>query len=179
MNNKINKSKNEKVIPRFGVLDAVIIIIVIAAICGIYFRYNIIDMISAKRNIKEYTVEFSIDNINYSTTRFIQENDEIRFASDNERFGTLIKDSEGISDNVLSITPASETFTANGHVFPVFYPEDTRVDAIGIMRCEGTYSDNGIFLVNGSRSISSGEIIQVYTDEVTVSLCVLSITPAE
>ena len=177
MSNKNNRTKKEKTLPRFSVLDAVIIIIVIAAICGIYFRYNIMEMISARRNIKEYTIEFSIDNINASTTRFIQENDEIRFANDNEHFGTVIKDSQGISDNILSITPAFEIFTENGQAFPVFYPEDTRVNAVGTMRCKGTYSDNGIFLINGSRSISSGENIQVHTDEVTVTICVLSINP--
>ena len=74
MSNK-NKAKKENTLPRFSVLDAVIIIVVIAAICGIYFRYNIMEMISARRNIKEYTIEFSIDNINSSTSRFIQEND--------------------------------------------------------------------------------------------------------
>lgn len=176
MSNK-NKAKKENTLPRFSVLDAVIIIVVIAAICGIYFRYNIMEMISARRNIKEYTIEFSIDNINSSTTRFIQENDEIRFANDNEHFGTIIKDSQGISDNVLSITPAFETFTENGKAFPVFYPEDTRVNAVGTMRCEGTYSDNGIFLINGSRSVSSGENILVHTDEVTVTICIISINP--
>ena len=175
----MNKKEDEKKLPRFGVLDAVIIILVIAAVCGIYFRYNIMDTIAAKRNIKEYAIEFSIDNINATTTRFIQENDEVRFASDNTRFGTIVKDSQGNSDNVLSITPASEIFTDNGQAFQVFYPENTRVNATGVMHCEGAYSDNGIFLVNGSRSLASGEKINVYTDEVTVTLSILSITPVE
>ena len=56
MNNKDKKSTSEKALPRFGVLDAVIIILVIAAICAVYFRYNIMDMISEKRNLKEFTV---------------------------------------------------------------------------------------------------------------------------
>ena len=172
----INK---EKTLPRFGVLDAVIILLVIAAVCGIYFRYNIMDMIASRRNIKEYNIEFSIDNINASTTRFIQENDEFRFASNNERLGVLIKDSEGLSNNVLSVTPASEMFNRNGQIVEVFYPEDTRVDAVGRIKCSGTYSDNGIFLVNGSVSLSSGEVIAVHTDEVTIAIRILGITLAE
>lgn len=178
MKNKENINK-EKALPRFGVLDAVIILLVIAAVCGIYFRYNIIDMIDAKRNIKEYDIEISIDNINAATPRFIQENDEVRFASNSERLGVFIKDPNGMSDNVLSVTPASELFNRDGKVVEVFYPEDTRVDAIGIIRCKGTYSDNGIFLVNGSVSLSSGEVITVHTDEVTVSLRVLGISLVE
>ena len=179
MSKKEKATKSEKRLPRFGVLDAVIIILVIAAVCGIYFRYSIMDTLDAKRNIQEYVVEFSIDNINATTTRFIQENDEIRFASDNMRFGTLVKSSQGNSDTVLSVTPSSEMFIDNGQAFYVFYPEDTRVNATGVIYCEGAYSDNGIFLVNGSRAIASGEQIKVYTDEVTVTLSVKSITLAE
>lgn len=176
---KNSGNNKEKTLPRFGVLDAVIILLVIAAVCGIYFRYNIMDMIEARRNIKEYTVEFSIDNINASTTRFIHENDEVRFASSNERLGVFIKDPNGMSDSVLSITPASEIFNRNGNIVEVFYPEDTRVDAIGRIKCNGTYSDNGIFLVNGSVSLSSGEVIEVHTDEVTVSIKILGIAVVE
>lgn len=178
MKNKENNIK-EKALPRFGVLDAVIILLVIAAVCGIYFRYSIMDMIAAKRNIKDYTIEFSIDNINSSTTRFIEENDEFRFASSNERIGTLIKDPDSMSDSVLRVTPASEIFNRDGQIAEVFYPEDTRVDANGIIKCRGTYSDNGIFLVNGSVSLSSGEVVAVHTDEVTVSIRILSIAAAE
>ncbi len=178
MKNKENNTK-EKALPRFGVLDAVIILLVIAAVCGIYFRYNIMDMIAAKRNIKDYTIEFSIDNINASTTRFIEENDELRFASNNERLGVLVKDPSSMSDSVLSVTPASEIFNRDGQIVEVFYPEDTRVDAIGRVKCSGTYSDKGFFLVNGSVSLSSGEVVAVHTDEVTVSIRILNITAVE
>lgn len=176
-----NKNSTEKVLPRFGVLDAVIILLVIAAACGIYFRYNIMDMISARKNIKDYSIEFSIDNINASTTRFIKENDEVRFADNNERLGVLVlsKDPNVISKDILNITPASEIFNKDGEVIEVFYPENTRVNATGRIQCSGTYSENGIFLVNGSTSISSGEVIDIHTDEVTVSIRILDIKPID
>ena len=143
------------------------------AACGIIPAFKMAKRGRKPKERKGYFYESEEDAI----VRFIQENDEIRFANDNEHFGTIIKDSQGISDNVLSITPAFETFTENGKAFPVFYPEDTRVNAVGTMRCEGTYSDNGIFLINGSRSVSSGENILVHTDEVTVTICIISINP--
>ena len=180
---KDNENKSTKTLPRFGVLDAVIILLVIAAVCGIYFRYNIMDMISARRNIKEYNIEIAIDNINHSTIKFIQENDEARFASNNERLGIFIKpndDGNGVTNNeILPTKPAFELFNRDGHIVQVEYPKDTRVNAVGIIRCNGSYSDNGIFLVNGSVSLSSGEIVQINTDEVTVSVRILNITEAE
>ncbi len=179
MKNKENRNDANSPLPKFGVLDAVIIILVVAAICGIYFRYNIMDAISARRNIRDYDIEFSIDNINFTTTGFLNENDQIRFASDGTVLGVLIKDSDGMSENILSITPASETFSDNGQVIEVYYPEGTRVDVRGTLRCSGTYSDEGIFLVNGSTSLSSGELINVRTDEVSVALRVLSISVFE
>ena len=178
MKNKENKTEKGKITPRFGVLDAVIILLVIAAICGIYFRYNMMDTIAARRNIREYKIEFAIDNINFTTTSFLKENDEVRFASSGDTFGNLIKESVGMSDSILSVTPASEVFVDNGEVIEVFYPEGTRVDAEGTLKCKGTYSDDGIFLVNGNVSIASGEVISVHTDEVTVSMRILSITEA-
>lgn len=179
MSNNENKNKYGRALPRFGVLDAVIILLVVAAICGIYFRYNIMDAISQKKNIKDYTVEFAIENINSTTTRYIQENDEVRFASNGEVLGSFIKNANSMSDSILSITPASKMFTEQGKVIKVYYPEDTRVDVKGWLRCKGTYSENGIFLVNGSVAVSSGELITVNTDEVTVTLRIVSIAAFE
>ena len=45
--NKAKKDKTEKKnAPHFNILDALIIILVILVIVGIYFRYNIIDFLN-------------------------------------------------------------------------------------------------------------------------------------
>ena len=44
-------TEKEKRTPRFGVLDAVIILLVVCLIAGIYFRSNIIEWFANQRNI--------------------------------------------------------------------------------------------------------------------------------
>ena len=77
--------------PRFSVLDAVIILLVIVAVAGVYFRYNIIGFISGAQNLEDYAISYSIKDIRYTTPNYINVGDEVYFADDGEHFGTLIQ----------------------------------------------------------------------------------------
>ncbi len=176
---KDKKQKKERRAPRFGVLDAVIILLVILAVTGVYFRYNIIDFISGAKNLQEYTVEYSIEDIRYSTPDFIDINDEVYFASNGESFGKLVAVSENAG--ALSIKPAAEYFTnSKGEIVEVMYPDNqSRVDAQGKLVCSGRYSDDGRFLVNGSTHITSGQYVNVKTEYVTVTIRIENIALLE
>ena len=179
MKNAVDNNANAKKAPRFGVLDAVIILLVIVAIVGIYFRYNIIDLISENKKLEKYTVTFTIENIRYTTPNYVNVGDRVYFASDDELFGTLVAFSENMG--ALSITPASEYFTnSSGEVTEVFYPNnESRIDAIGKLLCEGRYSDEGGLLVNGSTYLSAGQTIEVNTEYVTVAMRIDNIVRGE
>lgn len=163
-------------IPKFGVLDAVIVLLVIVAVVGVYFRYNIVELISNTKNLGDYTVSFSIENIRYTTPNFVDVGDNVYFASDDEDFGTLINVSENMG--ALNITPASEMFTnSTGEIVEVFYPNsESRIDASGRLSCKGRYSDDGAFLVNGSTYIASGQYVNVKTEFITVTIRIDDIT---
>ena len=170
-----NSADNASKRPRFGVFDAIIILLVIIAVVGIYFRYNIVNILSGTQNFDNYTVTFTIDNIRYTTPNFIDVGDEVYFASDKDHFGTLINVSENMG--ALSITPASEYFTSsNGEIVEVFYPNsETRIRATGRLNCVGRYTEEGGFLVNGSTHIAAGQYVDVTTEYVTVTLCITEI----
>ena len=55
MKNKTRSDKN-KAIPRFTLIDAVIILVIIVAVVGIYFRHNIVEFFSDTSDMKEYSV---------------------------------------------------------------------------------------------------------------------------
>jgi len=170
------REQKEKRSPRFGVLDAVVILLVACLIAGIYFRSNIIDWISNKRDIQDYTVTFAVDNIRYTTPHFISVGDTVVLADTGETLGTIIEESEGNSKIALSITPASEIFTDNGEVIEVFYPNnESRVDVKGRLRCRGSKSKEGGFLLNGSTYLSAGQTVTAHTETVTVELRILQI----
>ena len=183
---KEKRLKNEKRIkkgPRFRVLDAVIILLVITSVVGIYFRYNVFDTLKNQRNLKDYVVSFSIQNIRQSTTSYLDINDVVYDGEDGKKLGELIGYSAD-SSNPLRPTPASEYFVdQNGNTVQVFYPDsesmDARVDVEGKMLCEGSYSEESGFLVNGSRYLAPGQTIQVQTEKVTLILTVKEIFEAD
>lgn len=175
---KNNETKNKKSV-RFGILDAVIILVILIAVVGVYFRYSILNVITGAHRMSEYTVSYSIENIRYTTVNYINIGDKVYFADEGDEFGTLINVSENMG--AVSYTPSSEYFTkSNGEIVEVMYPNNqSRVDAQGRLNCMGRYSENGGFLVNGSTYIASGQSINVRTDYVTVTIRVEEIALAE
>ncbi len=156
---------------RFGILDVVIILVIIIAVVGVYFRYSIIDFFAGTQSLEKYTISYSIENIRYTTVNYINIGDKVYFADDHDEFGTLTNVAE---NNIRAVnhTPASELFTkSNGEIVEIIYPNDqSRVDATGRLDCMGRYSDEGEFLVNGSTYISAGQYVNVQTDYVSVTI---------
>ncbi len=177
---RVKKDKSErKNRPHFNAVDAMIIILVIAAIVGVYFRYTIIDFLTSDRNIEDYVVSFSVEDIRYTTPNYVSVGDRVYFESDGELFGTLISESEN-NKEPLNITLASKDFTdSNGNIIEVFYPEETRVNAKGRMLCKGNYSASGGFAIDGSRYIAAGQSVEVYTERVSVTLKITAIEKYE
>ena len=167
---KNQKNIQNKKAPRFGVLDAIIILLVIVVVVGIYFRYNIVEWFSNTNGLQEYTVSYTIEDIRYTTPNFINIGDKVYFKDSDKQFGTFIEVSENMG--ALSITPASKFFAdSHGNIVEVFYPNsESRINASGRLTCSGRYSDDGAFLVNGSTFIACGQYVNVYTEYVTVSI---------
>ena len=172
-----NKTK-EKKSPRFGVLDAVIILLVVALLVGIYFRSNIMDWVSNQRNVKEYTLTFEVENIRYTTPNYINVGDRVVLYDSGDELGTIIESGDN-SNQALRPTATSELFLENGEFIEVFYPEETRVDVQGRILCQGTYSEDDGFLINGSTYLSAGQTVKVRTELVTFEIRILSIEVVE
>ena len=176
---KVKKEKTEKRAnrPRFNVLDAVIILLVIAAVVGVYFRYSILDFLTSDRNSQKYVVSYSIDNMRATTSDYFIVGDKVYFDSDGELFGTLLSESQ--NKEPLSEGPAYESFAdSKGEVHKVPYPDmNNRVSAKGRLLCEGKYNENGGFSVDGKSFVAPGQQIKVYTERVSFTLTVTSVEP--
>ncbi len=180
---KNKRQRKERTTPRFGVLDAIIILLIVVAVVGVYFRYNIIDFVSATQNLEDYTIEYSIKNIRYSTQRYVDIKDDVYFASDGKYFGWIASASDS-NEQYWSWQTTTATFiTSSGEIKDVGYPEEdsenSRIDANGRLVCSGKYSSDGEFLVNGTKYIAAGQLIDVKTEYVSVTLCVENISPFE
>ena len=176
MAKKVKKNKSDRLKrPHFNVLDAVIIIVVIAAVVGVYFRYSILDFLKSETNNEKYVITYSLDDIRYTTPNYIKVDDKVYFASNGGLFGSLISESE--NQDVLNIMPASKYFVdSRGDVKEVFYPNnESRVTAKGRMLCEGYFADDGGFYVDGNRYIAPGQTVAVETERVSVNMRIVSI----
>ena len=169
-----NQQKKERRSPRFHILDAVIVILVIAIIAGVYFRYSVFDMLGNLKNQSEAQVTFSVKNIKDTTELYIKINDEVYFKSDGNKFGTVMEIAEN-SDRPLNITPAYEDFYEDGNAITVNYPSETRINAEGKIKCKGIFGQDGSFMLNGSTYLSAGQKYVVCTEKVTLEVTIVSI----
>ena len=166
------QSENTKKLPRFGALDVLIILVVIVLIVGIFFRYKLLDIITAQQNLNEYNVAFSVDNVRYTTPDYISVGDTVYL--NGEKFGIISSGAENAG--ALSVAPASEMFTdSNGNIIEVHYPNETRVSFSGNMLCNAMVSETGAILVNGDVYIAPGQTLEVTTELVSITIEINSI----
>ncbi len=179
-NKKVKRTKEEKrERPHFNVIDALIVILLIGVIAGVYFRYSIIDLLKNSSADEQYAVSYSIEDVRYTTPSYINLNDEVYFSADGQLMGEIIRVSENNNDT-LSVRPASKNFIgADGSISEVFYPEDTRVSATGRMLCTGSYDTAMGFCIDGKKYVSAGQSVEVYTDFVTLTITITAIEPYE
>jgi hypothetical protein len=177
-NKRVKRTKEEKrERPHFNVIDALIVILLIGVVAGVYFRYSIIDLLKNSSADEQYAVSYSIENVRYTTPSYINVNDEVYFSADGQLMGKIISVSENNND-VLSVRPASKSFIgADGTLSEVFYPEDTRVSATGRMLCKGSYDSSVGFCIDGKKYISAGQSVEIYTDFVTLTVTITAIEP--
>ena len=161
--------------PKLYVLDVAIIILILAAILGIYFRYNVFDMIGNYKDQSEAQIVFSVKNIKDTTKSFIKINDEVYFKDDGSKFGSIMSGEENSNDALVGIVPASATFVENGNIITVADPSGTRIDASGRIKCKGTFGTDGSFKLNGLEYISAGQTKVICTELVTLEITILKI----
>ena len=174
-NQQKSPAHSEKIrrFPRFGILDLVIILLVVAVIVGLAFRYNLFSTFNKLQNLSECAVTFSVKNIENTTQYYISSGDVVYFKDSGNEFGTIM-DSSDASSIPLTITPATETFVKDGETITASYPKDTRIDATGRIKCEGKFSNDGTFLLGGSEYLAAGQTFIVCTEKVTLEITILN-----
>ena len=160
--------------PKFGILDAVIILLIISVIVGLAFRYNFFNTFTNLQKLDEYAVSYSIKNIEHTTPNYIDNGDEVYFKDSGRKFGTIMESSDAATFP-LTVTPSTQTFVENASTITVTYPPETRIDATGRIKCEGKISSDGTFLLNGSDYISAGQTYIICTEKVTLEITIQGI----
>lgn len=178
--NQVKKEKAKNKALKIKALDIVIVLLVLLAVLGVYFRYNSLNIFENKSNTEQYTISFSIENIRYSTPEHLHVGDCAYFQDSGELLGTFMAESENMENIALKCTAASEYFMdETGTWVEVSYPQDTRVQAEGKLLCNGIKTENNTFLVNGSVFLAANQIVAIQTETVTLSILITDIQLAE
>lgn len=174
---KLKTEKKHK-FPKFGVLDAVIILLVIVICAGIYFRYSFFDTLNSSKNLKECYVTFKTDKVTTAVTRELEIDDVVYFKSSGETLGTLTVSSEEIAI-VIQEQPATATVFKDGKTYAdVQYPqgmENSLIYGIGTIKCDCAVAENGSFLLGGSLYLAPGQTYTVCTEKVTFDITITAI----
>lgn len=175
---KGQKAERKRKFPRFGIIDATIVILVVAIAVGIYFRYSFFDTLNNMKNQKECYVTFKTENITTDISKELNEGDGVYFKSNGNEFGNLAVKSEEIS-MVIQEQPAVNTVYKDGIAYAdVQYPQEVNKPLIygtGTIKCNCTISEDGSYLLNGTTYIAVGQSYTVCTERVTFTITITEI----
>ena len=164
--------KDKKTGRRFGLVDAVIVLLVLFAVVGLWQRKNLESLFTAEEVLDRYTVTFEVKKVR-STTGELLKKDTAFYATED---GELV--SLGALEQDVVTSPASETLRdANGDNITVVYPEDNNEylrDVSGVLVCEGVERD-GAFLVGGKMYLAYDKTISVQTETADLEIVIKNI----
>lgn len=152
---------------RFNIIDALIVIILLACIVGLVFRYGNFGGGVSEDDLDNYEIYFAVKNIAYTSENAFVSGDTVTLVDGGEILGTLSR-----LDTVL---PAELIVRdKSGNLITVNYPESTRIDVTGYIDSRGSMGENG-YLVDGTTYVAAGKEYAVQTEHADVILEILNI----
>ncbi|MCQ2353544.1 MAG: DUF4330 family protein [Clostridia bacterium] len=152
---------------KFGVLDIVIIVAVLALIVTSVLRYTAEKGLFYQEK-KTVNISFTVKSARYTLYDMLEEGEKV-FISDGEQLGILTE---------ISANPAVFYAESGGEIIKTYYPENTKYDLSGTVCCELVDKD-GRYVTPGGLHICAGVTVKVQTRTVDMTILVTSVTPAE
>lgn len=172
---KTEVKTNKRFWRRGNVLDVVILLLLLAAIVSIGYRYYLANEAADADELDDYEITFRAENVLPGVVDALRAGDVI-YLSDGEAMGTLGL-ADGAQGNAPVVTEAAETLVrdAQGNYVSVTLPDASYLDVQGIVKCQGVKDENGTLLLGGDRSVTPGQKLTVHTEKATLVLTVMSI----
>ena len=158
-----NQVKNGKL--RFGVLDAVVLIIVIALAVALIFRFTT-DMRLFTYETETYVVTVRANGLLYTTVNMLSASDSVYFEN-GERLGSFVSSP--------TVTPKMiYEHSSAGELIPAYYPDNTLVDLIHTIECELVTSD-GMLMTKSGVHLAVGVTLELHTQTVDMTVEIIGI----
>ena len=157
------EKKNSKI--RFGLLDAVILIAVIALVLALVFRYTA-DRRLFVYDTETYTVTVKATGLQYTTVNMLDSNAKV-YLEDGTLIGTFV--------HAPTVTPMlSYSTTSSGDIIAAYYPDNTLVDIVTDIECELIVND-GMIMTKGGVHIAVGTVIKIHTETVDLDVEIVAV----
>ena len=169
--------------PTFNVIDVLIIVVVIACVAGVALRYTVLNENWNQKNDEVYYITCRADSLAYSAYSTLlasssEQNDNWIYLDDGiTRLGTVSVSNSG----TLAGVPETLKFKlSDGSEITASYAGDESENDVtwtltGKIRCNGSVSQDGGFLLNGKRYIGVNEKLSVYSKYCDFDLTVTGI----
>ena len=150
---------------RFGVLDAVIIIIVVALAVALVFRFTT-DMRLFTYETEKYSVTVRISGLNHTTVDMISDSDAVYF-EDGTYLGSFMFSP--------TVTPmVIYELGSEGDLIPAYYPDNTLVDITNIIECE-LVTSNGMLMTKSGVHLAAGVELKLHTQTVDIDVEIVNV----
>lgn len=157
---------------RFNLLDAVLILLAILCVVGIWQRHNLQNLFASNEEMDAYTVTFEIRKLRSTTVELLTKDTELYLEENGERvsLGTL---AENVSSTAASVYFQDE----DGNTQQAFYPQDNYeylLDVKGKLNARGI-DHNGAFLLEGKTHLAVNRTVTVHTETADLEIRIINI----
>lgn len=150
---------------RFGLLDAVVLIVVIALALALVFRYTA-DKRLFVYDTEEYTVRVKACGLQYTTVNMLDSNANV-YLEDGKLLGVFV--------HAPTVTPMlSYSTTSAGDIIAAYYPDNTLVDIVTDIECDLIVND-GMIMTKSGVHIAVGAVLKIHTETVDLTVEITSL----
>jgi hypothetical protein len=175
-----NEEKNTKRLWRRGsVLDIVIVLLLVAAIVSVGYRYykNREAALSAQTETVMLTVR--AEGVTAAIPSLVRLAETVYWNETNEVLGEIVSHPHAASGTPLSVSESRDVVgDGQGNLVDTVIPEAGLKDIEGVIRCQGSM-DGTTFLWNGKTPITKGQQIVIHTEYVALTVTVVGIEAQE
>ena len=157
---------------RGNVLDIVIVLLLLAAVVSIGYRYYTLSGQGKTELLSYADISFEIKDAVYSLPSYVKAGDAV-YMEDGTYLGVLKDSSTDDDSTALYTSPATVIATdEDGNFVRISYADHSRLDCTGILSCRGTFEADGSFLLDGTMHLTPGSAIRVHTETASFTIAI-------
>ena len=161
----MNKTeKNKKLFSSGGIfVDFFIGFLIAACIAGVVYRCFIYDPSARVQEGETYEVYFEIENARESFADYLNHGDAVYDSATGMQIGVLTLHQEHAENSAVALVQDAQN-------------ENAPVVIRGVMSSVTGDMEQGTLVIDGMYSLTPGQVLEIYTDTVSVNIRILQIT---